>query len=79
MSPFVKGFLTLWFGFSVLWTVCATTVIFLKRFYEEWWFPLAGTGMFLVGVALVSLAKWFSRNDVAWLSKVINKALSKSG
>ena len=86
IHPFVKVFMTFWFGFLVFWIAFATVLAGAALFHGRtsfcgstnyWWFPLAGVVMFIMGVGLVAIAKWLARNDVAWLSSVIRDALSK--
>ena len=76
MLWWVKAFMTFWFGFCALWTALAIAPL-LMRDANAWWFPFAGASMFAVGVAFVAFAKRLARNDVPWLSKVIQDALSK--
>ena len=71
----VKAFMTFWFGFCALWTAVAVLPL-LMRDANAWWFPFAGAGMFAAGVAFVAFCKRLSRNDIPWLSKVIQNALS---
>jgi len=86
LHPLAKVFMTFWFGFLAFWTTLATTFTILALFRGKtsfdgdvcyWWFPLAGIGMFLWGLGLVGLCKWFARNDTRWLSSVIQNALRK--
>jgi hypothetical protein len=76
MLWWVKAFMTFWFGFCILWTALAMLPL-LARDPHTWWFPFAGAGMLAAVVAFVALCKRLSRNDVPWLSKVIEDALSK--
>ena len=76
MHWLVKTFMTFWFGFIVLWTVLALVGVLLSHQTDAWSFPAFGTGMLIFGVLLVQVGKWFARNDIAWLSDVINSALS---
>ena len=76
MLWWVKASMTYWFGFCLLWTALAILPL-LVRDAHAWWFPFAGLSMFSAGVAFVAFCKWLSRNDVAWLSRVIQDALSK--
>lgn len=71
-----KAFMTLWFGFIVLWTLLATISVIKHPQSGQWSFPLFGVGMAVAGVALVKVGKWFARNDIAWLSQIIQTALS---
>ncbi len=41
-----------------------------------WWVPLPGLGFVALGVGSLKLGQWFARNDVAWLSDVITRALT---
>jgi hypothetical protein len=71
----VRVFMSVWFGFMLLWTVLTVPAL-LQHDANAWWFPFAGIGMLLTGVAFVWFCKWLARNDVAWLSNVILNALS---
>jgi hypothetical protein len=78
--PLVKVFMTFWFGFVVLWILFVTAHTIARLFDGKpclWWLPFAGVGMFLAGLGLVAVGKWFARNDVRWLSTVIREALSR--
>lgn len=72
----VKAFTAVFFGFIAFWTILALIFTVILRDPLTWWFPFAGIGMFLIGIALMKLGKWFARNDIAWLSEVIQDALS---
>jgi hypothetical protein len=74
----VKAFHAVFFGFLAFWTILALIFTVILRDPLTWWFPFAGVGMFLIGIGLVKLGKWFARNDIAWLSGVIRDALSGS-
>ncbi len=76
MNWFAKVFMAFWFGFILFWTSLATVSVIAHPQSGQWWFPLFGLGMAAAGVALVKVGKWFSRNDVAWLSELIRIALS---
>jgi hypothetical protein len=76
MFWWVKAFMTFWFGFCALWTAIAIVPL-LTRDANAWWFPFAGAGMFAAGVAFVALCKRLAINDIPWLSKVIQDAISK--
>jgi hypothetical protein len=75
LAPFVKIFMTVWFGMLLL-IGCGFLVSGIKSegsapqlFLFQ---PLLMVGG---GVLLVAFGKWLSRNDVAWLSSVIGRAL----
>ncbi len=74
MHRLVKVFNTIWFGFGVFWTVLATFAV-ARTWPKQWYFPFFGVGLLLAGVAFMRLGKWFARNDIAWLSGVIQSAL----
>ena len=76
-SAFTRIFMSIWFGFILIWTLLATITV-LRNSPGDLWFPLAGVGMFAVGVAMVSVGKWFARNDVAWLTQLIAQELGAS-
>ena len=75
MHWFVKAFMTFWLGFCVFWTGLATFAVATQK-APYWWFPLAGVGMFCLGVAFVRGCQWLSRNDIAWLSQLTGNTLS---
>jgi hypothetical protein len=76
MLPIVKVFMTFWFGFVTL-----TSVAFLLGANSALRAPavLVPFAMIGGGVALLAFAKWLARNDVAWLTKVIEDALASPG
>jgi hypothetical protein len=71
-----KVFATVWFGLIVLWMCVAITFLFLGDPRIPWWFPFAGAGMLALGSAHVMVGKWWARDDISWLSKQIEDALS---
>ena len=73
---FVKAFMTFWFGFILLWLSLTTVLVIAHPQSGQWMFPVFGLGMAAAGVVLVKVGKWFSRNDVAWLSEFIQATLS---
>ncbi len=73
----VKTFMSVWFGFLLVWTALPGASIVTQGQTDVVWFPLSGLGMIGAGIALVWIGKWFARNDAAWLSNVIQEALSK--
>jgi hypothetical protein len=72
MHWFVKIFMTCWFGGVGAFMLGA---ILRGAGLQNAMFALFGLGMMVAGIALVSIGKWFSRNDAAWLSDVIRGAL----
>jgi len=83
MLWFTKAFMTFWLGFCALWTMLATVIAILTligRLPGEatvWILPLAGAGMFAMGIAFLTFAKRLSAKDIPWLTRVIQDALSK--
>jgi hypothetical protein len=73
MLPIVKLFMTFWFAFVTL-----TSVAFLLGANSTIRAPavLVPFGIIGGGVAMLAFAKWLARNDVAWLTKVIEDALA---
>ncbi len=76
MLPIVKVFMTFWFG-----TVAVASVGLL--FGSNSTLPVPAVfGPFAMvggGVAMVAFGKWLARNDVVWLSKLIEGALKSPG
>ncbi len=77
IAPFVKVFMSVWFGFFALCIFLGIRPI-LAGDPSAWWLPVFGIGIFLAAVALVWGCKWLARNDVAWLSEIIQYALSSN-
>lgn len=77
MHWLVKIFMSIWFGFCILWALLALRVAIAGP-TQAWFVPLAGLLMLLAGAAFVRLCQWFSRNDEQYLSKVITDALALS-
>jgi hypothetical protein len=73
LSWFVKLFMAYWFGFCALFVVLSLTAAIHKPAVAV--VPLAGVGMFALGLGMTRLFAWFSRNDPVWLSSVIRTAL----
>ena len=69
MHPYVKAFMALWFGF-VGWL---TWLNFLHPKATS--AHSGGVGMIVVGIAILTAGRWFARDDAAWLSEVIRRAL----
>jgi hypothetical protein len=77
-SPWVKVFMSVWFGFIAIWIALATAAV-ISHPAADFWFPLFGVALFGVGIVMVLVGKWFARNDIAWLSRVISEALGTHG
>jgi len=73
LSWFVKLFMAYWFGFCALFVLLSLPAIAHKS--AAAFMPLAGIGMFALGLGMTRLFAWFSRGDPAWLSQVIRTAL----
>jgi len=69
-------FMTLWFGFQGLMLIFAVASLPAPSHgATKVPFLVTALAMFAVGIALLRLGKWFSRNDVSWLSAVIQRAI----
>lgn len=75
LSNSTKVLMTIWFTFVLLWTLLTLGLLF-KQDPQAWWFPIFGVALFCAGAVLVLVARWFARNDVAWLSRFIQGTLS---
>jgi hypothetical protein len=76
MLPIVKVFMTFWFG-----TVALASVGLVFGLNSTMPVP-AVFGPFVMvggGVAMVAFGKWLARNDVVWLSRLIEGALKSPG
>ena len=74
MSPGVKVFMSIWFGFIGA-TVVLGILVALGSSLTEWVFLACSVALFSLGAAGVRLGKWLARNDAAWLTAVIEQAL----
>ena len=77
MHWYAKAFMTVWFGFCLLWTLLVTISLASTQDLP-WWAPFSGLGMIAAGVSMVQFCKFLARNDTAWLSNVISSALSRA-
>ena len=68
-------FMSFWFGGCVFWTLLVAAAVLKNGDANYWWAPFLGVGMICAGALLVCVGKWFARNDVAWLSRVIRESL----
>lgn len=76
MKTDVKVFFTLWCGVFLLQIVMAGAAESSSATSEEGYPTAVGIGMLVFGLLLVLTGKWFARNDMGWLSDVIETALS---
>lgn len=76
MSWWVKALMTVWFGMFAMLTASGIAPL-LMRDTNEWWIAVVGAGMFALGLGLLAWCKLVSYDDIPWLSKVIEDALSK--
>ncbi|MFC1751423.1 hypothetical protein ACFL2V_21835 [Pseudomonadota bacterium] len=74
-SRFNQVSMSIWFGFIILWILISLVFVALKP-ADAWFFPLGGILMFALGVGLVKVCKWFSRNDKDWLYENIGRAIN---
>jgi hypothetical protein len=75
MLWFVRVFMTFWFGMIALMALLSATGAPASS-HNRWFSFLGAIVMATAGLALVTLGKWLSRNDPAWISGVIAGALS---
>jgi hypothetical protein len=78
LGSFTKAFATFWFGIVLLSIGITTPSSLLAGDPRTWWFPLAGAGLFALGVAGASFGKRWTHDDIRWLSSVIEEALCKN-
>ncbi len=77
MHLFTKIFMSIWFGFVIL-GIVLTTYQVIAEGKGDWQLPFFEVGLFFAGFVLVLIGKWFARNDIAWLSRVISAALKSN-
>jgi hypothetical protein len=77
MDGFVKVFMTVWFGFLVVFGVAAPFAQTASR-SGSFAFVFAPIIMCGFGVGLVWFGKWLARNDAAWLADVVKRAIGAS-
>ena len=77
LGRFVQVFMSIWFGFIVLWVLIASVAVIAMP-SETWFFPLFGILMFALGVGLVKIGKWRSHNDKKWLTENICNAINQN-
>ena len=71
---FTKVFVTAWLVLFLAGTVVAA---FAPGGRNPWCFPLIFLAGFALAIGMIVLSKRFARNDSAWLSAVIRKALHR--
>jgi hypothetical protein len=79
MSMFVKIFMTFWLGMVALFALGFLLGNFSSKTSYSVGVAVGPLLMLAAGLGLVSLGKWFARNDAAWLSAVIGEALGVAG
>lgn len=70
----MRAMMALWCGFVVLWTLL-TLVDVVSNPGRPRFFPLAGLGMLLLGLAFMRIAQWRGRHDQEFLVELIETAL----
>jgi hypothetical protein len=73
MLPFARIFMTFWLGMTLVFGTVAAVSNWDRG--AGWRALPMFFGMTGLGIAFIWVAKWFARNDVAWLSNVIYGAL----
>ena len=79
MSLFTKIFMTFWLGMVALFGVGFLVGSLNATASYPRQIVIAPFLMLVAGIGLVALGKWFARNDVAWLTEVIGRALDVPG
>jgi hypothetical protein len=79
MSLFTKIFMTFWLGMVALFGVGFLVGSLNATAPYPRQIVIGPFLMLIAGLALVALGKWFARNDVAWLTGVIGRALEVPG
>ena len=79
MLLIVKVFMTFWLGVVAVFAGAVLLGSFRPEGGSAWFFLLQPFVMIAGGIAAVAAGKWFARNDVAWLSRVIEGALASPG
>jgi hypothetical protein len=81
MHPFVKIFMTVWFtgviSGSVLMAIQVFRGVGTGKAFAVTPALLIPMVMVLFGILLVKVGKWFSRNDIAYISRVVDDALNE--
>ena len=72
---FVQIFMTFWFCFVSLWTLMASLTLVDDP--SAWILLFVSALMFSFGIGLVTLGKWFARNDQNWLKDNVCHAINK--
>ena len=78
MLGFVKVFMTFWLGMTALVAVAVLLGSLGPLGPHAGFFRLQPLLMMAAGIGVVAAGQWFARNDVAWLSGVIERALAAS-
>ncbi len=76
MLPIIKVFMTFWFGMI---TLVSVGLLFSLNSTAPVPAVLGPLAMIGVGVAMLAFGQWLARNDIAWLSAVIEGALQSPG
>ncbi len=78
MHLLVKIFMTIWFGGVIFGCLGAIATEIAKPNPAQAPFQLIPFGMLAAAIAMIRVGKWFARNDEAWLSNVISRALGQT-
>jgi hypothetical protein len=72
-------FMVIWLAMATLFSVAFLAGDLRSANSTPAWLPLFGLLFPAAGIGLIVLGKWFARNDVAWLSDVMTRALTTPG
>ncbi len=79
MALAARIFMVIWLVMAMLFTVALLAGDLHSANGIPAWPPLIAVLIPIGGVGLIVLGKWFARNDVAWLSDVMTRALTTPG
>ncbi len=79
MSVYTRIFMVIWLAMATLFTVAFVAGDLRSANGTPASLPLFGLLFPAGGIGFIVLAKWFARNDVAWLSDVMTRALTTPG
>jgi hypothetical protein len=74
LARWVKFFLPAWLGVLAVFTVFITDAAITGSATTRW-APLFGVAMLGMGLGIARFGVWSTRNDIAWVSRVISEAL----
>lgn len=77
LHVYARLFLTVWFGVGAVSALVSGAIVALNRKPEAILALVALLGMLAMACSVIRVAKWLSRNDIEWLSRVIQSSLAE--